>query len=211
MTNCRTEGAEREVQLQTDVRTDGDVDTFEHAVGDHAVGAFERFFSRLEDKTDFALEFVAAILETSGKREEHGGVCIMAAGVDRHGLFRIRFVGEGQGVDVGTKHDDGTGFGPLEGGADTVTADTRLRFVPGFTQKFGDEAGGFDFLVGEFGQIVELLPKGSGVCERHHGRNSHGAFARPVFPSSKNLILRTVHLASAPSLICGTSGEWAKF
>lgn len=147
-------GARRDVLDRTHVAAQGDVDVVDGAGLQDLERAVERLLARLEEDLEGAAAHAAR--ELGGGGEHHRAVAVVAAGVD--GLDRAVIVPEGQGVHVGSKHQDGAVLGAPDDAHDARLPDAARDGVAELFEGLGKVGGGLVFFKTEFGRLVQVAP-----------------------------------------------------
>ena len=138
--------------------------TLEQPVVKHGLGAVPRFFSRLENETDGAVE-IFPFTEELGGSQESDGVAIVAAAVHFARILGhvvvLAALLDVQGVHIGPDAD-AAGAVPYFQGTYHAGAANALCYVNAHSPHFlGHQFGGGLFLKGGFRMLMEVMPPGN--------------------------------------------------
>ena len=135
----------------------------EQPVLDHLAGTAAAFFGRLEDQVDGAVE-IAVLGQMLGRRQQHGGVAVMAAGVHLArmdaGMGELVVLGHRQGVDVGTQAHRALAGAVLDDPDDAGLAQPPVYRNAPVGQLLGNQLRGAVLLETQLGMGVNVTPEG---------------------------------------------------
>ena len=135
----------------------------QEAVVEHALGAGQAFFGRLEHQVQVAVE-AARRGQVARRGQQHRGVAVVAAGVHlAEHLARPRLaagLGDRQRVHVGAQADVAVGRAGAQRADHAGAAQAAMHLVAPALQSLGHQVGGGVLFVGELRIRVDLAPDG---------------------------------------------------
>ena len=144
---------------------------FEQPVIDHGLGAPARFFRRLEDKADRAIE-VFPFCQQFGRSQQHHRMAIMAAAVHfsrmQGNMIMAAPFCNIQGIHIRPDADTASAVPTPESAYHSGPADTFFHLDPPGPHLFRNQPGSRFFLKGRFRMLMEIMPPGRQLCFEIH-------------------------------------------